>query len=104
MRISAALLLLLNTVTCTGVQTAPSLTHGALAPKKTCTLTASADGTDDTPAVLKVFSDCGTDGHIIFPKGVYHINSIMNTQTLKNVDIDLYGTLLVSSSSLSSQA
>ncbi|KAH8759684.1 glycoside hydrolase family 28 protein [Hyaloscypha sp. PMI_1271] len=62
--------------------------------KKTCTIKPSLDGSDDTPAILKAFDSCGKNGRIVFINETYHVNTVMNTTGLENVDIDLYGTLL----------
>jgi galacturan 1,4-alpha-galacturonidase len=63
----------------------------------TCTIKPSLDGSDDTPAILKAFDSCGKNGRIVFINETYHVNTVMNTTGLENVDIDLYGTLLVKS-------
>ncbi|CZR68070.1 related to exopolygalacturonase [Phialocephala subalpina] len=61
---------------------------------KTCIVEPCRDGSDDAPAVIKAFEECGKDGRIIFLNETYHINSIMNTTSLDNCEIDLRGTLL----------
>jgi galacturan 1,4-alpha-galacturonidase len=69
----------------------PNSTHKE---KKTCTVKPSLNGSDDTPAILQAFSSCGKNGRIIFLNETYHVNTVMNTTGLENVDIDLHGTLL----------
>lgn len=65
--------------------------------QKTCIVPASGSSSiDDTPAVLDAFQTCGHGGKIIFSNTTYHINSIMNTTGLRDCEIDLRGTLLVS--------
>lgn len=65
-------------------------------PSKVCVVPAGGNSSiDDTPAVLKAFSQCGHGGKILFQNTTYHINSVMNTTGLKDCEIDLRGTLLV---------
>ena len=66
-----------------------------LYPKKTCVVEPS-NGTDDSPAILEAFRNCRSNGHVIFLNQTYRVGQVMSTTGLKNVDIDLYGTLLVS--------
>jgi galacturan 1,4-alpha-galacturonidase len=58
-----------------------------------CTLTPSADGGDDAPAIVSAFEKCGQGGKIVFTNHTFHINSVMNTTGLNNVRIELNGTL-----------
>ncbi len=62
---------------------------------KLCTVKPNLNGSDDTPAILQAFDSCGKNGHIVFINETYYVNTVMNTTGLENVDIDLYGTLLV---------
>ena len=64
----------------------------------TCEVPANEDGSDDTPAILSAFEECGNGGNIIFLDTTYNVGTIMNTTGLSDVTIDIYGTLLVSSS------
>ncbi|OQE90328.1 hypothetical protein PENNAL_c0012G08201 [Penicillium nalgiovense] len=50
--------------------------------------------TDDSPAILKAFRDCGQNGRIVFEPTTYYVNSAMNISCLDNVDINIRGTLL----------
>ena len=61
--------------------------------KKICEVKAGDPSGDDTPAILDAFSQCKEDGHIIFANTTYHVGQVMNTTGLKNVDIELKGTL-----------
>lgn len=62
---------------------------------KTCEVPASGDpNSDDAPAILKAFEDCAEDGHIIFSNTTYYISTIMNTTGLKDVDVEIRGTML----------
>jgi hypothetical protein len=64
--------------------------------QKSCTIKASgSNATDDAPEILKAFRKCGRNGKVIFEPTTYYVNSIMNVSWLENVDVDLYGTLLV---------
>ena len=73
-------------------------TSGALTVlNKTCTVTAGGSNlTDDAPAVLEAFQDCGQDGRVIFSNTTYYINSVMNTTGLNNCEVEIHGTLVVS--------
>lgn len=61
-----------------------------------CTVRASLDGSDDAPAILAAFDLCRRDSVISFVDDLYHIESVMNTTNLSNVQVHLHGTLLVS--------
>jgi len=63
--------------------------------RKVCTVKANKDGSDDAPEVIRAFQDCGKNGRVEFLNETYHIESIMNTTGLDDVEIDLKGTLLV---------
>jgi len=60
-----------------------------------CTIQANGNGSDDAPAILSAFQNCGQGGHIVFQNTTYNINTVMNTTSLSNVQIDMYGYLLV---------
>lgn len=61
---------------------------------KTCVVKACNDPAgDDAPAVIKAFHDCREDAHIIFENTTYYIASVMNTTGLRNVDVEVKGTL-----------
>ncbi|KAJ5758495.1 exopolygalacturonase B [Penicillium odoratum] len=49
---------------------------------------------DDVPAILQALRKCGNGGRVIFGNTTYHINSVMNTTWLDDVEIDIKGTLL----------
>ncbi|KAF9490443.1 pectin lyase-like protein [Pleurotus eryngii] len=59
-----------------------------------CTIRASLDGSDDAPAILAAFNLCRRDSVISFVDDLYHIESVMNTTKLSNVQVNLHGTLL----------
>lgn len=61
----------------------------------TCTITPSLDGSDDAPAILSAFEQCGHDGSVVFGNGTFHVESVMDTTGLRNVEVELRGTLLV---------
>ncbi|KAF5350918.1 hypothetical protein D9758_010498 [Tetrapyrgos nigripes] len=60
----------------------------------TCTVHASDDASDDAPAILEAFQLCGIGGQILLHDDLYHIETEMNTTGLKDVTIDLTGTML----------
>ncbi|KAF1994512.1 glycoside hydrolase family 28 protein [Amniculicola lignicola CBS 123094] len=63
--------------------------------KKTCKVkSGGTNATDDAPAILSAFKECGKHGNIIFEDEKYYVNSVMNVQGLDDVDIDIKGTLL----------
>ncbi|KAH8197763.1 hypothetical protein TruAng_008052 [Truncatella angustata] len=59
----------------------------------TCTVAANGDGSDDTQNILDAFEECNKSGRtIIFSKDTtYYVNQVMNTTSLNNVTIDIYG-------------
>ena len=64
--------------------------------RKECIVKASGTNTtDDTPAILQAFEECKTKSRIVFVDTTYYINSVMNVTGLDDVEIDIYGTLLV---------
>ena len=61
---------------------------------KTCIVPACNDpSNDDAPAIRQAFSDCRENSHIIFEDTTYYIASVMNTTGLRNVDVEVRGTL-----------
>lgn len=68
-------------------------------PSDGCYLTPNKHGRDDGPAILQAFKDCGKDSKITFSNDTFNIGTVMDTRGLKNVTIDLRGTLLVRSMS-----
>ncbi|KAK7932310.1 glycoside hydrolase family 28 protein [Apiospora marii] len=75
-----------------------------LAPRdnNVCVVEPAANGSDSAPAILEAFERCGHNpagdasqrGKVVFKNETYHIQSVMNTTGLCNVDVDLQGTLL----------
>ena len=65
--------------------------------KITCIVEPCRNGSDDAPRIIEAFEKCGNNGKVVFLNETYHIESVMNTTGLKNCEIDLKGTLLVSS-------
>lgn len=61
---------------------------------KICHVQPAENGGDSAPAILSAFERCGHNGNIIFDNVTYHIESVMTTIGLANVDIDIRGTLL----------
>jgi hypothetical protein len=56
--------------------------------------------TDDAPAIVQAFSDCGIGGRVVFLNETYHVNSVMNTTGLEDCEVEIHGTLLVRLSDL----
>ncbi|KAL2820552.1 galacturan 1,4-alpha-galacturonidase B [Aspergillus cavernicola] len=72
-----------------------SVSAGRTPSRKTCVIPASGTNTtDDAPAILHAFKRCGRGGKVVFKPTTYHVNSVLNTTWLKDVDIDIQGTLL----------
>lgn len=61
---------------------------------KTCVVQASNDPTgNDAPAIIQAFTECRENAHIIFENTTYYVASVMNTTGLRNVDVEVRGTL-----------
>lgn len=59
----------------------------------------SCGSNDSAPAIIKAFQECGHSSgsersKVIFKNETYHVKQVMNTTGLRNVDIELHGTLL----------
>lgn len=65
--------------------------------RKTCVVEPSGTNrTDDAPAILKAFKECGKHGKVIFKEDTtYYVNSVLNITWLDDVEIDLHGELVV---------
>lgn len=63
-----------------------------------CAVPASGTNTtDDAPAIIQAFEDCGQGGTITFsPETTYYVNTVMNV-TAQDTVIDIQGSLVVSS-------
>lgn len=91
MRLSKALMLSLSCLV-----SAEMVKEGSV-----CTVTPlGVAGQDDTPQILDAFSQCGTDGSVIFQEGTYNIRQVMDTSNLRNCDISIYGKFLWSADNL----
>ena len=64
---------------------------------KECVVKPHPKGGDSVPAILNAFRECGQNGKITFLNETYNINTVMTTTGLNNVEVDIQGTLLVSS-------
>lgn len=65
--------------------------------RQTCVVPAGgSNATDDAPAIIQAFKDCGNGGKVVFTNTTYYVNSVMTTTDLEDCEIDLQGTLLVS--------
>ena len=61
-----------------------------------CVVQPNANGGDDAPAIVAAFSECGYGGKVIFGNHTYHVNSVMHITGLRDCEVELWGTLLVS--------
>jgi galacturan 1,4-alpha-galacturonidase len=62
---------------------------------KTCTVkTYDNDGKDDSKYILKAIKECNNGGHVVFERGkTYTIGTALNLTFLKNIDLDVQGTI-----------
>jgi hypothetical protein len=61
---------------------------------KKCIVKAGNDPSkDDAPAIRHAFKKCHENAHIVFENTTYYIHTVMNTTGLKNVDVEVLGTL-----------
>lgn len=68
------------------------------ASRKVCNVKAGGTNTtDDAPAILEAFDQCGKNGRVVFEDTTYYVNSVMNVTGLDDVEVDIHGTLLVCS-------
>jgi hypothetical protein len=65
---------------------------------RTCVVQPGRHGSDSAPAIMDAFKKCGHNGKVVFLNETYHVNSVMETTGLENVEVDVQGTLLVSQS------
>lgn len=69
---------------------------GMIPGRKTCVVPASGSNTtNDAPAILTAFKQCGRGGRVVFKPTTYYLNSVLNITWLEDVDIDIQGELLV---------
>ncbi|KAI0028403.1 pectin lyase-like protein [Vararia minispora EC-137] len=57
-----------------------------------CTVIPS--GGDDSSAIIAAFQLCSRDATVVFSNATYHIEKVMSTHGLRNVTVDVHGTLL----------
>lgn len=89
MKVLSSILWALTTILLAGAHSLPS-------PEHTCVIPASKDGSDDSPAIRKAFDTCGRNGKVVFQKDTtYSIQSVLQLHNLKNVQVDMFGTLEV---------
>ena len=70
--------------------------HSLPSPEHTCVIPASKDGSDDSPAIREAFAKCGNNGKVVFQKDTtYSIQTVLQLHNLKNVQVDMLGTLEV---------
>ncbi|KAI1272207.1 galacturan 1,4-alpha-galacturonidase B [Xylaria sp. FL0933] len=63
--------------------------------RRTCTINAGgSNATDDAPAIISAFKDCGRGGRVVFQPTTYYVNTVMNITWLDDVEIDWQGKLL----------
>jgi hypothetical protein len=71
--------------------------------RKVCEVAASGtNATDDAPAILAAFDECGQGGTVLFTENTtYYVNTVMEVAGLQDCHVDIRGTLLVSRGHLS---
>lgn len=77
--------------------------------KRTCVVQPAPEGGDSAPAIIQAFADCGHNedgainssttnsgnrGKVVFTNETYTVRSVMNTTGLRDVDVELHGTLV----------
>lgn len=65
-----------------------------------CVVEPNSNGGDDAPAIVAAFGECGYGGKVIFGNHTYHVNSVMHITGLRDCEVELWGTLLVSEKTL----
>lgn len=73
---------------------APYILPGPDTRTNVCHVKPAPSGGDSAPNVLTAFKKCGRNGKIIFDNTTYHIESVLTTTNLSNVEVDIRGTLL----------
>lgn len=74
----------------------PVLGHSVTPQKKTCIIPVKGDGRDDSPAIREAFQKCGKNGKVVFEKdSTYSVQTVLQLHDLKNVEVDLLGTIEV---------
>lgn len=78
------------------INSVTAIAAGPTVQRNVCTVqSAGSNETDDAPAILEAFGQCGKDATIVFQPTTYYVNSVMNVTWLKNVNVDIQGTLSV---------
>ncbi|KAG9863136.1 hypothetical protein KCV02_g24390, partial [Aureobasidium melanogenum] len=85
----------------TSASASPASTQGV-----TCIVKPAPSGKDSSANILKAFESCGQAkaglrNRIVFQNTTYNIASVLETTGLKNVDIELHGTLSWDNSNIS---
>ncbi|KAI0173859.1 extracellular exo-polygalacturonase-like protein [Pestalotiopsis sp. NC0098] len=64
--------------------------------RKICEVPASGtNATDDAPAILAAFDECGQGGTVLFTENTtYYVNTVMEVSGLEDCHVDVRGTLL----------
>ena len=58
---------------------------------KTCVVPAIGGGEDDGPAILAAFKECSRNAKIVLDK-YYVVDTLLLTENLENVEVELSGT------------
>ncbi|KAK5175095.1 uncharacterized protein LTR77_000232 [Saxophila tyrrhenica] len=62
---------------------------------KKCVVEACNDPSkDDAPAIRRAFQQCHEDAHVLFENSTYYVHTVLNTTGLRNVDVEVKGTLM----------
>ncbi|TFK93041.1 glycoside hydrolase family 28 protein [Polyporus arcularius HHB13444] len=59
-----------------------------------CTVVPEGNGRDDSPSIISAFAQCKKDASVVFLNRTYHVERVMSTHGLRNVTVDVKGTLL----------
>ncbi|RDX56268.1 pectin lyase-like protein, partial [Lentinus brumalis] len=59
-----------------------------------CTVVPERNGHDDSPSIVSAFTQCKKDASVVFLNETYHVERVLSTHGLRNVTVDIRGTLL----------
>ncbi|RPD81625.1 pectin lyase-like protein [Lentinus tigrinus ALCF2SS1-7] len=59
-----------------------------------CTVLPEGRGGDDSSSIISAFARCNRDASVVFLNETYHVERVMSTHGLRNVTVDIKGTLL----------
>ena len=76
------------------LQSLPALAH-VRKEGRVCTVMPKGYGRDDSQSIISAFARCNEDASVVFLNETYHVERVMSTHGLRNVTVDVRGTLVV---------